>query len=132
MFTLNKIILIGNLGNDAETSFTTGNHEVTKYSLATVHSYKKNDDYEKETTWHNIVSWNLPDFLKNGLKKGKKFYVEGRLSKREYTDKEGNKRLAVEVISDKIIPLQYHESHNEAQPDAPAVTNNQEDDDLPF
>lgn len=104
-FSLNRIMLIGNLGQDAETRFTTSNLSVTSFSIATIRSYKKDNDWVNETTWHNIVAFNLPDFYKDQLKKGKKFYVEGRLSKRDYTDKEGVKRYVTEVVSEQLIPL---------------------------
>jgi single-strand DNA-binding protein len=105
-FSLNKIMLIGNLGRDAETRFTTTNVSVTSFTLATTNSYKgKDGNWVNETTWHNIVSFNLSDYFKENLKKGKKFYVEGRLTKRDYTDKDGIKRYATDVVADKIIPL---------------------------
>jgi len=105
-FSLNKIMLIGNLGRDAETRFTTSNVSVTSFTLATTNSYKgKDGNWVNETTWHNIVSFNLSDYFKENLKKGKKFYVEGRLTKRDYTDKDGIKRYATDVVADKIIPL---------------------------
>lgn len=139
-FSLNKIMLIGNLGNDAETRFTTNNLSVTTFSLATSRSYKgKDGNWVNETTWHNVVSYNLPDFFKDALKKGKKFYIEGRLSKRDYTDKEGIKRYMTEVISEKLIPLEGRESgggeyHAEKTSYESPVTDNApaEDDDLPF
>ena len=112
-FSLNKVILIGNLGNDAETRFTTSNLSITTYSLATTNSYKgKDGNWVNETTWHNIVSFGLSDYFKDALKKGKKFYIEGRLSKRDYTDKEGIKRYVTEVISEKIIPLEARTEEN--------------------
>ena len=70
-FSLNKMMLIGNLGNDAENRFTTNNLSVTTFSLATSRSYKgKDGNWVNETTWHNVVGYNLPDFYKEGLKKG--------------------------------------------------------------
>ena len=133
-FSLNKIMLIGNLGKDAETRFTTNNVSVTNFTLATTHSYKgKNGDWVNETTWHNIVSFNLSDYFKENLKKGKKFYVEGRLTKRDYTDKDGIKRYSTDVYSDKLIPLEPVSgavSESEAETTEPPVVNNNED--LPF
>lgn len=133
-FSLNKIMLIGRLGRDAETRFTTNNVSVTNYSLATDYRYKgKDGDWVNETTWHNIVSFNLSDYFKENLKKGKKFYVEGRLSKRDYTDKDGNKRTSTEVISEKLIPLEpssESSSSSEEETVQPGTVN--ENDDLPF
>ena len=142
-FSLNKIMLIGNLGKDAETRFTTSNRSVTSFSIATVNSYKgKDGNYINETTWHNCVSWELSDFMKEALKKGKKFYVEGRLSKRDYTDKDGVKRYVTEVISDKLIPLEGRETNGYTAPEkpssgsfetqAPDTESANTDDDLPF
>ncbi len=112
-FSLNKIMLIGNLGRDAETRFTTNNVSVTSFTLATTYGYKgKDGNWQNETTWHNVVSFNLSDYFKDNLKKGKKFYIEGRLTKREYTDKDGIKRYTTDVISDKIIPLEAGSSEN--------------------
>ena len=133
-FSLNKILLIGRLGKDAETRFTTNNVSVTNFSLATDYRYKgKNGDWVNETTWHNVVSFNLSDYFKENLKKGKKFYVEGRLSKRDYTDKDGVKRYMTEVVSERLIPLEPSSestaSEDEATTEPPAVNEN---DDLPF
>jgi single-strand DNA-binding protein len=134
-FALNKIMLIGRLGKDAETRFTTNNVSVTNFTMATDYSYKgKNGDWVNETTWHNIVSFNLSDYFKDNLKKGKKFYVEGRLSKRDYTDKDGVKRYSTEVITERLIPLEpsseSSSSEQESTSAEPVVGN--ENDDLPF
>lgn len=138
-FSLNKIMLIGNLGRDAETRFTNSNVSVTSFSLATTFSYKgKDGNWQNETTWHNIVSFNLSDFFKENLKKGRKFYVEGRLTKRDYTDKEGIKRYSTDIVSDKLIPLDSNGGENTygnevsgsnvSEPDIQTDENN----DLPF
>ena len=136
-FSLNKVMLIGNLGRDAETRFTTNNVSVTNFSLATTNSYKdKEGNWQNETTWHNITSFNLSDFFKDNLKKGKKFYVEGRITKREYNDKDGNKRTSTDVVSEKLIPLESTSSDSTREQtstpesvETPQVENNE---DLPF
>lgn len=136
-FSLNKIQLIGNLGQDAEHRFTNNNVSVTNFSVATTHSYKgKDGNWVEETTWHNCVAFNLSDYMKDNLKKGKKFYIEGRLTKRDYTDKEGIKRYSTDVFSEKLIPLDptsgggsnYSSNENSGA----AVDSVNEDDDLPF
>ena len=134
-FSLNKIMLIGRLGKDAETRFTTNNVSVTNFTMATDYSYKgKNGDWVNETTWHNIVSFNLSDYFKENLKKGRKFYVEGRLSKREYTDKEGIKRYSTEVVSERLIPLEPSSESSSSDENAINVEPTVSDDnnDLPF
>lgn len=135
-FSLNKIMLIGNLGQDAETRFTTNNVSVTNFSVATTHSYKgKDGNWVNETTWHNCVSFNLSDYFKDALKKGKKFYVEGRLTKRDYTDKEGIKRYSTDVFVEKLIPLESSggADSNYSQENSESTSNPvADDDDLPF
>lgn len=139
-FSLNKIMLIGNLGKDSETRFTTAeNFSVTNFTLATTYSFKnKNGEWTNETTWHNIVAFNLSDFMKENLKKGKKVYVEGRLVKRDYTDKDNIKRYVTEVRAERIIPL---DSNADATKEAdiegtsaqePDIADSSEADDLPF
>ncbi len=138
-FSLNKVMLIGNLGRDAETRFTTNNVSVTNFSLATSRGIKDSEgNWTNETTWHRVVAFNLADYFKDNLKKGRKFFIEGRISVREYTDKDGNKRTSTEVIAEKLIPLDAASENVPsgdvvAEPAAPAappqVENN---DDLPF
>ena len=139
-FSLNKVMLIGNLGQDAEHRFTTTNTEVTSFSIATTHGYKGRDgNWVNETTWHNIVLFGASDYLKANLKKGRKFYVEGRISKRDYENKDGQKVYVTEIIGDKfsIIPLDSSEGaptqggKSFSQPE-PIDTSSTEDDDLPF
>ena len=144
-FSLNKIMLIGNLGKDCETRFTTNNTAVTSFTLATTNSYKgKDGNWINETTWHNVIAWSISDYMKDALKKGKKFYVEGRLTKREYTDKDGIKRYITEVVSDRLFPLEGgretegHFSGGENAPESSIDMNSGSgsgsgiDDDLPF
>ncbi len=138
-FSLNKVMLIGNLGGDAETRFVNDNFSVTEFNLATTRSYKKNDEWVNETTWHKVVAYNLSDFYKDGLKKGKKFYVEGRIQRRDYEDSNGVKRYVTEIISETLIPLDPKDSgyssgsESGAAPNvAPEAMNDNNDDDLPF
>ncbi|HEX2868672.1 MAG TPA: single-stranded DNA-binding protein [Ignavibacteriales bacterium] len=104
--SLNRIMLLGRLGKDQETRFTANNLAVTSFSIATDHSYKDKDgQWVSETTWHNCISFSLSDYYKDGLKKGKRVYVEGRLTKKDYTDKDGIKRYSTDVVTEKIILL---------------------------
>lgn len=137
-FSLNKIMLIGHLGRDAEVRFSTDNYSITNFSVATNFSYKnKNGEWTDETTWHNVVAFNLSDFYKEYLKKGKKVYVEGRLVSRSYEDKDKIKRTVYEIRADKIIPLDA--SGDVAKDSASSVSSVEDipdtvnsDDDLPF
>jgi len=137
-FSLNKVMLIGNLGRDAETRFTTNNLSITNFSIATSRGYKDKDgNWQNETTWHNITGFNLSDYFKDNLKRGKKFYIEGRISKRDYNDKDGNKRTSTDIIVEKLIPLDGRgseqtvtaETAESYSSEPPQVENN---DDLPF
>lgn len=140
-FSLNRIMLIGNLGRDAETRFTQENLSITSFSIATTNGYKgKDGNWVNETTWHNVVAFNLSDYYKENLKKGKKVYVEGRLTKRDYTDKEGVKRYSTDVVLDKLIPLDaagegshqaYTAEETTGSVSEPNV-NVEENEDLPF
>ncbi len=137
-FSLNKIMLIGNLGKDSETRFTASSKSVTNFSLATTHSYKgKDGNWVEESVWHNIVAWEQSDFMKEALVKGAKFYVEGRLTKRDYTDKSGVKKYITEVVAEKLIPLNNQLNHQEqAMVTTGENTNDpssdEPDEDLPF
>ena len=133
-------MLIGNLGKDAETRFTTNNLSITTFSLATTRSFKdKEGSWQNETTWHNLVGYNLSDYYKDNLKKGKKFYIEGRISKRDYIDKEDIKRYVTDTIVEKLIPLDStaaSSGNTDSSSDKvsePQVDISKEDnDDLPF
>ncbi|MBL8219661.1 MAG: single-stranded DNA-binding protein [Bryobacterales bacterium] len=104
--SVNKVILLGNLGKDAETKFTPSGVARTTFSIATTRRYKDNQtgEWKDETDWHNIVLWRSEN-LANYLLKGKQVYVEGRLQTRSYDDKDGNKRYMTEVVADDVILL---------------------------
>ncbi len=80
-FSLNRVMLIGNLGKDAETRFTTNNVSVTNFTMATTYSYKKDNEWVNDTTWHNIVSFNLSDYFKENLKRAKSFMLKEEFKK---------------------------------------------------
>jgi single-strand DNA-binding protein len=98
---LNKILLIGNLGRDPELNVTSDGSPVTKFSLAVNRRYKgTNGEQKEETEWFNIVAWRqLAEICERYLRKGSKVYIEGRLTQRKYTDREGVQRTSVEVIA---------------------------------
>jgi single-strand DNA-binding protein len=104
--SVNKVILIGNLGRDAETRFTPSGIPVTKFSVATSRRWKdqQTGDWKEETDWTNIVLWRQEN-LANYLTRGKQVYIEGRLQTRSYEDKEGKKVWATEVVADDVILL---------------------------
>jgi single-strand DNA-binding protein len=99
--SVNKVTLLGRLGKDAETKFTTSGVSISKFSLATNRSTKDqaSGEWKELTDWHNIVVWRT-EHIANFLLKGKQVYLEGRLETRNYEDKEGQKKYFTEVICD--------------------------------
>ena len=104
--SVNKVILVGNLGKDAETKFTPGGIAVTKFSIATGRRWKdqQSGEWKEETDWHNVVLWRAEN-LANYLLKGKQVYLEGRLQTRSYEDKDGKKQWFTEVVAEDVILL---------------------------
>ena len=107
MGSVNKVILVGNLGRDAELRYTPGGAAVAKFSLATTETWNdKSGQKQERTEWHNIDIWGKQaETLTEYLRKGKQVYVEGRLQTDEYTDKEGIKRKSTKVRGDRIVLL---------------------------
>ena len=99
--SLNKVMLIGHLGKDAETRFTPSGVAVTNFTLATSRRSKdqQTGEWKEDTDWHDIVLWRAEN-LAQYLTKGKQVYVEGRLQTRSWEDQNGNKRYRTEVVAD--------------------------------
>lgn len=104
--SINKVILLGHLGKDAETKFTPSGVAVTNFTLATSRRWKdqQSGEWKEETEWHRIVMWRSEN-VSNYLLKGKQVYVEGRLQTRSWEDKEGQKRYTTEIVADDLILL---------------------------
>jgi single-strand DNA-binding protein len=103
----NSVRLVGNLGMDPEVRSFDNNRKLARISIAINESYK-NDKGEKttETQWHNVVMWNNQAKLaEDYLKKGDEVVIEGKLSSRSYTDKDGNKRYVTEVVASEFLKL---------------------------
>src|SRR5262245_37320845 len=107
MGSVNKVILVGNLGRDAELRYTPGGAAVAKFSIATTEMWNdKSGQRQERTEWHNIDLWGKQaETLSEYLVKGKQVYVEGRLQTDEYTDKEGQKRKSTKVRCDRVVLL---------------------------
>ena len=107
MGSVNKVILVGNLGRDAELRYTPGGAAVSKFSLATTEVWTdKSGQRQERTEWHNIDLWGKQaESLNEYLRKGKQVYIEGRLQTDEYTDKEGAKRKSTKVRCDRVVLL---------------------------
>jgi single-strand DNA-binding protein len=99
--SVNKVILVGRLGRDPETRYTSGGQAVTNFTLATDESFKsRSGERQKRTEWHRIVLWGkLAEIAQQYLKKGMLVYVEGRLQTRQWEDKrDGQKRQTTEIV----------------------------------
>jgi single-strand DNA-binding protein len=107
MASLNKVMLIGNLGKDPEVRYTTSGQGVASFSVATSEKFKnKSGDMEERTEWHNVVLWGkLAEIAKEYLSKGKTVYIEGRLQTRKWQDKDGRDRYTTEVVGDRMQML---------------------------
>ncbi len=150
---INKVILIGNLGRDAEVRTLENGAMVARITIATNESYRdKNNEWQTLTEWHDVVLWrNLAERAEQNFKKGNLVYIEGKLSHRKWKDKEGNDRYTTEVIANVARSLErkdgtggrggYSENFPTATDEpsfarqadriSPEVTQ-MEDDDLPF
>lgn len=142
MGTVNKVILVGNLGRDAELRYTPAGAAVATLSLATTEVWNdKGGQRQEKTEWHRVVLWGKQaETLNEYLMKGKQIYVEGRLQTREWNDKDGNKRYTTEVRGDRVVLLggggggrreaPGRMPQESAEPHEPAVPVT--DDDIPF
>ena len=107
MASVNKVILIGNLGKDPELRYTPGGSAVVNFPIATNERWKDKDGNPQERTeWHNIVLWGrLAEIANDYLKKGSPVYIEGRLQTRSWDDRDGNKRYTTEIVGTQMQML---------------------------
>jgi len=145
---INKVILIGNLGNDPEVRYTAGGAAVSNISVATSESWKDKETGEQQdrTEWHRVVFFGrLAEIVAEYLKKGSQIYVEGRLQTRKWQDKEGNDRYSTEIVASEMQMLGGRGGGAAAGQSAPppqaeskspagkaAADNDFVDDDIPF
>lgn len=139
---INKVILIGNLGKDPDIMRLESGTKKASFSLATTEVYKNKDGVRTEhTEWHNIVLWRgLADIAESYLKKGNTIYLEGKIRRREYEDKEGQKRSITEIIGDSMTMLGGPRREGTPESSAPGMTEKENgslestmpEDDLPF
>jgi single-strand DNA-binding protein len=102
MASVNKVILIGNLGRDPELRYTQGGQAVANFTLATTERFSGRDGGERQerTEWHRITAWGrTAELCAQYLSKGRSVYIEGRLQTREWEDKEGQKRRTTEIVA---------------------------------
>lgn len=105
--SVNKVLLLGNLGADPEVKFTGGGKAVCNFRIATTESWTDKEGKKQEKTeWHRIVVWGkLAEVCGQHLKKGRQCYVEGRLQTREWTDKENRKQYTTEIVASSVVFL---------------------------
>ncbi len=144
MASLNKCMLIGNVGNEPDIRImgdgSNGNAKVASFRLATTERYKdRNGDVKENTEWHQIVAWGkMADIVEKFVKKGSQLYVEGKITTRKWTDKDGNDRFTTEIRAEGIQLLGKREESKPAprQEESPALKALKEEDnpeqDLPF
>ena len=144
MASLNKVMLIGNLGKDPEVRYTASGTAVASFSMATTDRIKnKNGEYEDRTEWHNIVLWQKQaEIAKEYLTKGKTVYIEGRLQTRKWQDRDGKDRWTTEIVGDRMQMLgpkgeggnRPPARQDESFPGAPSYEDPSfnPDDDIPF
>lgn len=148
MGSVNKVILVGNLGRDAELRYTPGGAAVATINMATTEVWNdKAGQKQEKTEWHRVILWGKSaESLTEYLTKGKQIYVEGRLQTRQWDDKDGNKRYTTEIRGDKIVllgggsrsgggggaPMERGESGGGSHAPAPESSEPLTDDDIPF
>lgn len=155
--SLNKVMLIGNVGKDPEVRHLESGATTASFTLATTERYKdKNGETKEQTEWHNIVCWrSLADIVEKYIRKGSQLYIEGRIRTRSYTDRDGNTRYITEITADNLqmlgrketgsgtsyptpapVPAPVHTSAPAAPKSTPIIdmnaVNEDEGDDLPF
>ena len=152
--SLNKVMLIGNLGADPEVRSTSSGSRVATLSVATSRQWtSQSGEKQEKTEWHRVVAWNnrasgLADFVENYAKKGDRIYVEGRIEYRTWEDREGKTRYTTEINAREVILLgsrsgeggshggpqdaRSSQSQDPGPLDQPPEALDEEDDDLPF
>ena len=117
--SVNKVILVGNVGKDPETRYLDEGTAITKFPLATSENYRNRDGQRVENTeWHNIVLWRgLAQVAEKYVKKGTQLYIEGRIKTRSYDDSEGNRKYITEIVGDQMQMLGRRTGEEEDQSD---------------
>jgi single-strand DNA-binding protein len=144
MASVNKVILVGNVGRDPELRYTQGGQPVASFSVATNERFKdKSGEWKDRTEWHRIVAWaRLAEICGEYLKKGSPVYIEGRIQTRDWEDKEGNKRQTTEIVAlsmqmlgrrgDSGGPSMGEDSQARSGGDDPLSQSSGADDEIPF
>ena len=136
--SVNKVILVGHIGNKPEGRYTPSGTSTASFSLATNESWIDNDKEKKERTeWHNIVAWNkLADFATEYLQKGQLIYIEGKLQTRTYKNKDDVQHWKTEVVANVITPLEWKtgekKENGSVKKNDEKVSEHEGEEELPF
>jgi single-strand DNA-binding protein len=127
MSSLNKAMLIGNLGQDPEVRYTQSNKAVATLNIATSDRFKDNNgEYQERTEWHRVVAWGrTAEICQQYLTKGSKVYIEGPIRTRQWEDKEGQKRYTTEITALQMVMLDSRGGGNQPSGGAPSQNQNQ-------
>ena len=113
--SLNKCMIIGNLGRDPEMRYTPSGQAVTQFTVATNRRWQTNGEWQEETEWFRVVVWGQQaERTAERLRKGHKVYVEGRIQTRQWEDQTGNKRYTTELIANQVTSLERRDRDEEA------------------
>ncbi len=142
MASLNKIMLIGNVGQDPELRYTPDGNPVANFSIAVNRRRRVGEEFKDETEWFNIVCFSrTAENVNQYLTKGQKVYVEGRFQSSEYVGQDGNQRKSYEVIANEVTFLSTrseaestnpNNTQNQEKPESKSVDSDDEDKDLPW
>jgi single-strand DNA-binding protein len=138
--SVNKVILVGNVGQDPEVKYTASGVPVAKVSVATNERFKdRNDQWQDRTEWHSVVAWQrLAEIVGEYVRKGSKLYVEGKLQTSTWEDKQsGEKKYGTQIVARDIVLLGSRETEQEEKAEMPSAESNTEpvavtDEDIPF
>jgi single-strand DNA-binding protein len=146
--SVNKVILVGFVGNDPEVRYLDSGTPVANFRLATSENYtNRSGEKVSQTEWHNVVVWRgLAEVVEKYVKKGTQLYIEGRIRTRTWDDRDGNKRYTTEIVADNLQMMgkkadsgEYSAPQDQSQNNAPspksengAASENEVVDDLPF
>jgi single-strand DNA-binding protein len=113
--SLNKCMIIGNLGRDPEMRYTPSGQAVTQFTVATNRRWQQNGEWQEETEWFRVVVWGpQAERTAERLRKGNKVYVEGRIQTRQWEDQQGQKRTTVELVANQVSSLERRERDEDA------------------
>ena len=134
MVGLNRMMVIGNLGNDPEMRYTPNGAPVTTFSIATTRTYTSgNGERQQDTEWFRVVAWNqLAELCNQYLSKGRKAYVDGRLHSSSWEGQDGQTRFTNEIIADRVLFLDRQSANTQQSQEGITDEGTIDTDDLPF